>query len=393
MQRYYEIVRDSFGNLAAGCTVEVFPAGSTASYSTIFPASYNGDTPTTAMANPFTTSSDGQVAFAAEDGDYDIKISGSNLPATLWRYRVNLFDSTTATTVPVSSISLTMPDEFTVAGSPGTALAVTSDTQSANTFWSGPTSGGAATPAFRTLVAADVSTVAVDKTTNQTVAGNKTFSDPAVFNSTVALNASVTNNSTLSQVGTCSFGGALGLAAHTTFEVDGGAGWASVYGQFVETSVPALVAVSSGIKVPGFVNAASTEIHGMVVLPFGYKNNADFYPFVQWAPSSTNTGAVRWGLEYSFIRSSNQGTFPASTTITLDAAASSAATNQLYLSEFSAITATDCEPDTMFLFRLYRDGVHANDTFTGTALLCGFGLHIQMNRILAAKNRVPPFYS
>src|SRR6185369_13115807 len=59
----------------------------------------------------------------------------------------------------VTSVALTVPAEFSVAGSPVTTsgtLAVSKATQSANTVWAGPTSGSAAAPAFRALVAADI---------------------------------------------------------------------------------------------------------------------------------------------------------------------------------------------------------------------------------------------
>lgn len=59
----------------------------------------------------------------------------------------------------VTSVALTVPSEFSVAGSPITTsgtLAVTSVTQSANRVWAGPTSGSVASPAFRALVAADM---------------------------------------------------------------------------------------------------------------------------------------------------------------------------------------------------------------------------------------------
>lgn len=59
----------------------------------------------------------------------------------------------------VTSVALTVPAELSVAGSPITTsgtLAVTKANQSANLVYAGPTSGGAAAPAFRALVAADV---------------------------------------------------------------------------------------------------------------------------------------------------------------------------------------------------------------------------------------------
>jgi hypothetical protein len=59
----------------------------------------------------------------------------------------------------VTSVAFTAPAEFSVSGSPVTSsgtLAVTKANQSANQVWAGPTSGSAAAPAFRALVAADI---------------------------------------------------------------------------------------------------------------------------------------------------------------------------------------------------------------------------------------------
>jgi hypothetical protein len=59
----------------------------------------------------------------------------------------------------VTSVALTMPTGFTVAGSPITAsgtLAVTENTQTANLIKAGPSSGAAAIPTYRALVAADL---------------------------------------------------------------------------------------------------------------------------------------------------------------------------------------------------------------------------------------------
>jgi len=67
-------------------------------------------------------------------------------------------DATWQTTGTVSSVGLTMPGIFTVSGSPVTSsgtIAVTLNTESANTALMGPASGAAATPAFRLLVPAD----------------------------------------------------------------------------------------------------------------------------------------------------------------------------------------------------------------------------------------------
>jgi hypothetical protein len=59
----------------------------------------------------------------------------------------------------VTSVAASVPVEFAITGSPITAsgtLAITKQTQSANFVWCGPTSGVAALPTFRALVAADM---------------------------------------------------------------------------------------------------------------------------------------------------------------------------------------------------------------------------------------------
>jgi hypothetical protein len=62
----------------------------------------------------------------------------------------------------VTSVGLSLPSQFTVTGSPVTTagtLTATLAAQSANLVWAGPTTGAAAAPAFRPLVAGDIPTI------------------------------------------------------------------------------------------------------------------------------------------------------------------------------------------------------------------------------------------
>jgi hypothetical protein len=71
----------------------------------------------------------------------------------------------------VTSVALTMPAEFSVAGSPITSsgtLAVTKANQSANQVFAGPTSGSPAVPSFRALVASDIPNIAESQVTSLT---------------------------------------------------------------------------------------------------------------------------------------------------------------------------------------------------------------------------------
>jgi hypothetical protein len=77
-------------------------------------------------------------------------------------YPIGTFNGTSFTPSgagTVTSVGLSAPAIFSVAGSPVTTtgvLALTLATQTANTFLAGPTAGGAATPAFRAIIPADV---------------------------------------------------------------------------------------------------------------------------------------------------------------------------------------------------------------------------------------------
>lgn len=73
----------------------------------------------------------------------------------------------TFTTGTVTSVGLTVPSIFSLSGSPITTtgtFAVTLATQTANLMFAGPTTGAAATPTFRAIVAADLGTGTADST-------------------------------------------------------------------------------------------------------------------------------------------------------------------------------------------------------------------------------------
>lgn len=72
----------------------------------------------------------------------------------------------------VTSVAMTVPSILSVAGSPVTTsgtLAVTLATQTANIVFAGPSSGGAATPAFRSLVSDDIPNLSTAKLTSGTL--------------------------------------------------------------------------------------------------------------------------------------------------------------------------------------------------------------------------------
>ncbi len=102
---------------------------------------------------------------------YYVPIEGCSSPWVNNEDKLVTFDGTNwvisggASGGTVTSVALSVPVEFSVTGSPVTTagtLAVSKANQTANTVWSGPTSGGVAAPAFRALVAADIPTQPFD---------------------------------------------------------------------------------------------------------------------------------------------------------------------------------------------------------------------------------------
>ena len=91
--------------------------------------------------------------------------------ANTWTLDTNAYASGTVTSVGVSvptSILSVANTPVTTSGTIGLSLA----TQTANYVWSGPTTGAAATPTFRALVAADIPSLGYLSSSGGTVSGN-----------------------------------------------------------------------------------------------------------------------------------------------------------------------------------------------------------------------------
>ena len=118
---------------------------------------FTSSTGITPLANPVLSDGNGNYFFYAASGTYTLYYHDP-----LGRVPDQIFPDQTLSTTgggTVTSVALTMPAEFSVAGSPVTTsgtLAVTKANQTANRIYAGPTSGGAAAPTFRALVSADL---------------------------------------------------------------------------------------------------------------------------------------------------------------------------------------------------------------------------------------------
>lgn len=145
---------------------------------------------------------------------------------------------------------------------------------------------------------------------------------------------------------------------------------------------------------PTLLNELWVDFH----LNHDYKVGTAFYPHIHWAPTNTDTGTVRWGIEWSYAhRTGHTGGGPTAfgtTTITYIEQAAPGVVNQHMVAEVAApgITLTAAEPDMVILARVFRDAAHVNDTFTGSALGFFLDAHYQIDRH-GTLNKAPDYYS
>jgi hypothetical protein len=180
-----------------------------------------GTVATSALPNPFLTDNLGNFFFYAPAGTYTVQIFGTALTNQLV-FADQAVLGGGAGTGTVTSVGLSMPAEFTVAGSPiigaGT-LAVTKANQNANQGFLGPASGGAAPPAFRALVTADlpagtgtVTSIAVTLTVPAALLAAAVAGSPLTTNGTIGLTLTLQN-----QLANLVFAGPTSGAAAPTF--------------------------------------------------------------------------------------------------------------------------------------------------------------------------------
>ena len=171
-------------------------SGLTVSYAlSTDPGTYvsGGSAASSALPNPFTTDELGNFFFYTLAGIYTVQIYGSNLPNQLVLADQNVVAGGGAGSV--TSVSLALPMELTVTGSPGSTvvdLAATWTNENANYIFAGPGSGGAGTPGFRAAVAADLPTG-----TGTVTSVGHTLTVPAALLTKTVTGSPVTTNGTI----------------------------------------------------------------------------------------------------------------------------------------------------------------------------------------------------
>jgi len=134
----------------------------------------------------------------------------------------------------------------------------------------------------------------------------------------------------------------------------------------------------NGVYAQSFADGAVNSLMFDVQLPHSWAGT-DLAPHLHWSPgASTNTGAVRWGLEYTW--QNINGAFPATTTIYI-APTGSGTAYQHQMASFANLTAAGFGLSSLLLCRLFRDGANGADTFAASAFALSLDFHFQTRQL------------
>lgn len=165
-------------------------------------------------------------------------------------------------------------------------------------------------------------------------------------------------------------------------EIGARAGWQDYLssisaGRAVGVTAPTWATVTGGISAYGFAAATMNEIWVNFHILHDYQVGTMFYPHIHWTTTGVNTGVCRWGLEYTFARGYNFESFPATTTIYLEQAATGVALRHMITeaTEGNGVLIPTLETDGILLMRVFRDAANVADTLTDVA----FGLFVDMH--------------
>jgi hypothetical protein len=157
-------------------------------------------------------------------------------------------------------------------------------------------------------------------------------------------------------------------------------------------TAPTLKTFRGNIQAVAFAGSSGIdETWSTIHILHDYVSGTKVYPHVHWSHiNASPSGDVKWNIEYSISKGHSGGTFPAATSISLTQTAAAQYTHHIIeTSEGDAIAATELEPDTIIMFRIYRDADDVADTFTDDAFLLHFDVHFESDRTFTPEKARP----
>ena len=159
-------------------------------------------------------------------------------------------------------------------------------------------------------------------------------------------------------------------------------------------NAPVITTFRGNIEALAFQNggAQPRETWSSLHVLHNYRTGTKIFPHIHWSHNNaTPSGDVKWQIEYSIAKGHSGGTFPAATTISLIQTAGAQYEHMLIeTSSGDAIPAAEAEPDSVILFRVFRDSGDGEDTFADDAFLLFLDLHFQTDGMMT-NEKVRPF--
>jgi hypothetical protein len=125
-------------------------------------------------------------------------------------------------------------------------------------------------------------------------------------------------------------------------------------------------------------SAAAQEVHGCLEMPSDYMEGTDITPHINWCPTTTGLGNVKWILEYSWANGGS--TITASTTMSVTVAVSGVVAQE-ERTVFATVNGTGKLIGSRFVYRLYRDPADAADTYADDSGGFDFGVYYQTDTV------------
>jgi len=137
---------------------------------------------------------------------------------------------------------------------------------------------------------------------------------------------------------------------------------------------------SGNIQGVGFAGTGTTveQLFGATELLHDWKEGSNIELHLHWMPTTSDTGNVKWQVEYSWANA--LGTFGAPTSISKVVPAEGTAWKH-YLDDFTDIVGTGMKIGSYFVFRLFRDPADAQDTYEADAALLAIGIHYETDTL------------
>ena len=128
-----------------------------------------------------------------------------------------------------------------------------------------------------------------------------------------------------------------------------------------------------------FDDVVDEDLLIIVNIPHQWKYGTDIYPHIHWMPMNTNTGNVKWTLEYRWTKE-GEAESSSWTALTAKIVAAGGTVRELYNTKFDSISGSGFTSHSVLTFRLIREASDTtNDTFNTDVLLKGFGIYLQID--------------